>query len=231
MSKTKNNMKSSPQADQFDRCFLTGCDKVTEWQLPWFVENFKKWMPDEKLSLANFGVSDECMKWAKDSGWFHSIGEMERRHVPKGWFMKPGAMLGSPYKEICWIDTDCEVCGDVTEIFDLVEPNKIAMVVDEPWTKRQGEKQHNSGIVAFKGKPPILRDWAEQVMLQPERGDQETLHAMTNPILKMAHITDLPNKFQYLRLQFHDGDEVADKRVVHWTGDKGNEHIRMIMNV
>ena len=31
---------------------------------------------------------------------------------------------------------------------------------------------------------------------------------MTNPILKMAHITDLPNKFNYLRLQFHDGDEV-----------------------
>ena len=48
MSKTKNNMKSSPQEDQFDRCFLTGCDKVTEWQLPWFVENFKKWIPEVK---------------------------------------------------------------------------------------------------------------------------------------------------------------------------------------
>ena len=90
---------------------------------------------------------------------------------------------------------------------------------------------HDSGVVAFRGKPHILRSWAEQIMVQPERGDQETLHAMLNPITMMTYINELPNKYNFLRIQFDDGDQIDDKLIVHWTGRKGDEHIRMLMNV
>jgi len=238
MSKTKKNITSSTQIrpagpNEFDRGYITGCDKNTEWQLPWFVGNFKEHMPNAKLSLADFGMTDEMMEWAHGTGDFHSIGQMKRDNLPSGWFLKPGAMLGTPYKEVCWLDTDCEVCGDLDDMWQYVENNKIAMVVDRPWTKRNvyglEQDMHNSGVVAFRNKPHILRMWAEQIMLQPERGDQETLHKMLNPITMMAHITELPNKYNYLRIQFDDGDNVEDKRVVHWTGRKGDEHIRMMM--
>lgn len=239
MSETEKNITSSQLRkagpNEFDRGYITGCDKNTEWQLKWFVSNFKKYMPEAKLSLCNFGMSSEMLEWAGSSGVFHSMGDMNRENIPTGWFLKPGAMLGTPYKEVCWLDTDCEVCGSLDDMWDLVEDNKLNMVVDKPWTKRNvmglEQNMHNSGVVAFRGKPHILRSWAEQIMLQPERGDQETLHSMLNPITMLTYINELPNKYNYLRIQFDDGDHVDDKRVVHWTGRKGDEHIRMLMDV
>ena len=32
-----------------DRVFLTGCDHKTEWQLPWFLKNFKKQLNKTKI--------------------------------------------------------------------------------------------------------------------------------------------------------------------------------------
>lgn len=71
---------------KFDRAFLTGCDEKTEWMLPWFVEGFRKHNPDVKMSLADFGMTDEMMKWAIDSKEFHSIGQMQKE-MGQGWFL------------------------------------------------------------------------------------------------------------------------------------------------
>ena len=35
--------------------FVTGCDHNTEWQLPWFLENFERYN-DTKLIIADFGI-------------------------------------------------------------------------------------------------------------------------------------------------------------------------------
>ena len=35
--------------------FMTGCDHNTEWQLPWFIENFERYN-DTKLVIADFGM-------------------------------------------------------------------------------------------------------------------------------------------------------------------------------
>lgn len=212
----------------FDRAFLTGCDKATEWQLPWFTTGFKKHNPDAKLSLADFGMTDNMLEWATASKMFHSIGQMDTKSV-KGWFLKPGCMLGTPYKEVCWLDTDVEVRGDMTEIFRYIKSNKLLMAVDNPWTKRMGQKTHNSGVVAFMNKPQVLRAWAEACVTSQERGDQEQLHAMLDPLQKNVHIEDMPNKFNYLRIDFLDKRSVADIRAVHWTGQKGKDKIRELM--
>ena len=41
---------------------LTGCDSNTEWQLPWFIEKFKKYCrgTDCKLAIADFGMTTEA---------------------------------------------------------------------------------------------------------------------------------------------------------------------------
>ena len=222
-------MKLSNDPLTFDKCFFFFFYKITEWMLLWFATGFKKHNPDAKLSLADFGMTDTMLKWAADSKLFHSIGQMDTA-TAKGWFMKPGSMLGSPYKYTCWIDTDVEVLGDMTEIFKLVKSNKLLMAVDNPWTKRFGVKTHNSGVVAFMNKPQILNAWAEACVTSQERGDQETLHAMTDPLQKAVHIEDMPTKFNYLRIDFLDKNSVSDVRAIHWTGNKGKDKIRELMS-
>ena len=214
----------------FDRAFLTGCDNKTEWMLPWFIETFRKHNPDVKISLADFGMTDKMMEWAVDSKEFHSIGQMQR-DMGEGWFLKPGAMLATPYKEVCWIDTDFEVRGDMTEIFNYIEPQKLTMVEDKPWSKRTGQLWHNSGIVAFRDKPPILREWAQMCIERPVRGDQEVLHSMLDSLRKAIYITDAPQKFNFMRLMFLDGIKMPkDIRGIHWTGAKGKDKIKELMS-
>ena len=41
------------------KVFLTGCDNNTEWQLPWFVHNYRK-HNTIPLVLADFGMSKEA---------------------------------------------------------------------------------------------------------------------------------------------------------------------------
>ena len=90
-------------------------------------------------------------------------------------------------------------------------------------------KWHNSGIVAFTGKPTILQEWAQAIHNTNIRGDQEVLHTILDPLRTAVMITDLPNKFNYMRVQMIDGTKVPDVLVKHWTGYKGKEHIRSIM--
>ena len=210
------------------RAFMTGCDLNTEWMLPWFIENYKK-HNTTPLTVMDFGMTIKMKEWLQDH--VHSIGQMN--NVPPGmtgWYLKPFSMLSSPYHQTCWIDSDCEVLGNLDSIFDYVLPMKIAMVEDVPWSKRSGEKWHNSGIVAFEGKPPILREWHEAIgQNQQIRGDQEVLHALMDPLKQAVNIIDLPNKYNFMRVQMVDGVKCPDALVKHWTGFKGKDHIRSLI--
>lgn len=208
--------------------FITGCDWKTEWQLPWFLENFKKHNPSEDIVVFNFGskplqnYSDPIQMNDENTG---------------GWFKKPSAMLkaSTRAKNVCWLDTDCEVLQPLSKIFRLTEKNKLAMAEDRPWSKRRGEKWHNSGVVAFQGRPLILSQWSEKCMgmrepPNPLYGDQDILHHMLkDPIKRMASITDLPPEYNTLRLDYIDNIAPKDPRVIHHTGKMGKEKIRELM--
>ena len=150
----------------------------------------------------------------------------------KSWFKKPAAMESScgRAKKVCWLDTDCQVFGDISGIFDLTVPNKIGMVEDRPWTKRRGEygTWYNSGVVLFEDRPTILKAWKEMCITQGWHGDQETLYAMMggDEILKMSIIEPLPHKYNTLRLDYLDKIAVKNPLIVHHTGEKGNKVIR-----
>ena len=197
---------------KLSKLFITGCDSKTAWMLPWFEKNFYKHNPNAQLFVYDFDSFDP---------------------EQSGWFKKPAAMLDAAQKAkyVCWIDTDCEVRGNIENIFDYVETNKLAMVEDVPWSKRRGEKWHNSGIVAFESTPSILRKWKEHIKSHSDVGDQEVLHNIIREgMMRLIHITDLPRRFNTLRLDLQDGTAPSNIKVMHWTGAKGKAHIKEIMN-
>ncbi len=198
------------------KLFITGCDSSTRWMLPWFEANFKKHNPKAHLHVFNFD---------------NEFTENER------WFKKPAAMVAASYmaEYVCWIDTDIDVRCNIEDIFDYVEPNKLAMVEDQPWTTRRGEVWHNSGVVAFKNKPSILAEWSKSVgkvdqSANPMVGDQDVLHVLVKDDLKRRiYITDIPKQYNTLRLDVIDGTCPKNIKMMHWTGQKGNDEIRSLM--
>jgi hypothetical protein len=211
-----------------NRAFLTGSDEKTEWLLEWFLKNYRK-HNDTPIIFADFGVTKETRVWA--NAMFDGYFAIPKRKQ-HGWFMKPKAMLMVEAKEACWIDTDIHVLGDLSGVWNYVENNKLAMVEDKPWSKRTGQKWHNSGVVAFKHKPDILKNWVSACKEKPSRGDQETLHHLIGwpPLVKLMHVTDLPNIYNWLRVQIeNDNEDNPNKLAMHWTGEKGKNQIRRIM--
>ena len=154
-------------------------------------------------------------------------------HKSKAWFLKPESMLKASKlaKKVCWIDTDCHVLDNISGVFDHTEPNKLAMVEDKPWSERRGSKWHNSGVVAFEGSPPILKHWMDTIRMHPEEGDQEVLHMMMedDPLRRYTYIKDLPNEYNWLRIQIKDGIDNPKKKIMHWTGYVGKKHIEELI--
>ena len=210
----------------YDEAFVTGCDEKHEWMLEWFFKNYKKYMEDVPLIFANFGLTPEGLKLVREN--VHAVMNL-KTFEEKGWFKKPMSMIKSPSKKTVWIDLDCEIRDDIRDLFDILEPNKLNMVEDKPWTTRGQELWHNSGVVGFIDKPPILYHWAKAIRDDPVQGDQEVLHLMLNPITKIAHINDLPNEYNVLRLQTEVDGYGGAIRVMHWTGQKGKDKIKAML--
>jgi hypothetical protein len=194
--------------------------------LGWWFANYKD-HNNLPVVFADFGVSPEALKWVKTQA--KEVIDL-KSEKEKGWFKKPKAMLKCPAEKTLWVDIDCEVQGSLNAAFKLFEPNKLAMVQDHPWCKRRGELWHNSGVVGFIGKPQVLKDWAFRVEKNPQIGDQEVLHSMLSPILKISYIKDLPHRYNVLRIDIDDNNVPENPVIIHWTGSKGKDEIRRQLN-
>jgi hypothetical protein len=210
----------------YDKVFLTGCDKTTEWMLLWFLKNFHEHNKKIPIIIGDFGLN-YAMKYKLENEMGYQTIDMSAYQHLKGWFKKPQVMLECPSEQTVWIDTDCEVLGNIEGIFNLLVDDKLNMVQDLPWTARTQETWHNSGVVGFKGKPEILRAWAHKVTMYQDQGDQEVLHSMFNDdIHRLQYINSLPNIFNWLRVQLVDNHDNIFKKVMHWTGRKGKLKIQ-----
>lgn len=216
----------------FDRAFVTGCDQNTEWMLPWFLRNY--WEHNNTpLIFVNFGVSTGVLMWLHQHDAVSHIMSAEKV-LYTSWYQKPQALLNAPSKQKFWIDTDCEVLDDISDVFKYIKPEKICLSIDQPWTLRREGTWYNSGVFGVENNPKILKNWAtncrQKYREQHLHGDQDILHDMINtPMDALIYIEELPNEFNVLRLQILDGT-VGKKRIMHWTGVKGKDHIRRVMN-
>lgn len=204
--------------------FLTGCDSKTEWMLPWFLENYHK-HNKSKLVIADFGMTPKMLKKLDD---YEIVPFQNNGFI--SWSLKPFAMMKVKADRLVWLDTDCEILGSIDGIFNELMPGKLNMVEDKPWTSRRGETWHNSGVVGIVDKPMILKHWMDNCLQNLGVGDQEVLHAMlSDPLSRLVHIHDLPNKYNWLRIQLLDGQDSHKKLIMHWTGAKGKDEIKRKM--
>ena len=222
--------------------FLTGCDESKEWQLPWFISNFRKHSED-KLILADFGLSKEMRELCEQDDT--SVAPDYLMSVEsRGWFSKVEAISKTSARfgdsKVCWIDTDCEVKKDPSTIFQFVEENKLTVIVDHPWTKNgspwtdQGVSGpwYNTGVVAYQGRPSIISLWLKEIAIEGKhRGDQEALYSLLNQgdLNRVIYISEAPHRYNVLRL-----DQLQDRMpkspvIMHWTGEKGDNEIRRQM--
>lgn len=208
--------------------FITGCDANTSWMLPWFVANFRRHHPDADLVVYNFDGSD----MGPINAYIESVPGKN-----KGWYNKPAAIehaMQSAHR-IVWLDTDCEVRADLTPMFDLIEPGRLAMVEDRPWTTRYKETWYNTGVVGVRGMhyDAVIREWVQQCALSsqsPTSGDQQILHSILKQGMnRLRFVTELPRKYNVLRLDLLDGTADPNPAVMHWTGIQGKSQIRNMM--
>ena len=210
----------------YDKAFVTGCDENHEWMLEWFFKNYKKHMKDVPLVFANFGLTPDGLKKVREN--VHAVMNL-KPFDEEGWFKKPMSMIKCPSKKTIFIDLDCEIRDDISNLFNMLKPNMLNMVEDKPWTMRGQELWHNSGVVGFIDKPTILYDWAKAIRDNPVQGDQEVLHLLLNPITKIKYINDIPNEYNVLRLQVETDGYAGAIKVMHWTGQKGKNKIRSML--
>ena len=199
------------------KLFITGCNKTHSWMLPWFQDNFYKHNPDAELMVFDFDTLYTDLE---------------------GWFKKPAVMIHASTlaEKVCWLDTDCEVKGNLDGIFNYVEPNKLTMAIDQPWTTRRPNRGnwYNSGVVAFQGQPLILSEWHRHIVekLTNEVGDQEVLNWMLggDTLRELQYIAHMPRLYNTLRIDFIDNTAPKNHKIAHWTGRKGKDKIRELMN-
>ena len=210
-----------------NKSFLVGSDHHLEDLLPWWYLNVKKYNPDIHVTVADFGLTLSGQHWAET----HADKVLKyEKHSKLAWFYKPQAMIDCPYEYTCWLDIDCEVLKPVDEIFNFPTKEKMALTQDVV----RGNPDHDAGIFwwatgvnVVKGKPKILRDWAYHTTHSDLRGDQEVLHQMIKTNLEYNNmIIRMPLEYQWLRISLANGYDSPDKKIIHWTGPVGKQHIR-----
>tara|TARA_R110002020_G_scaffold411538_2_gene621174 strand:- start:858 stop:1517 length:660 start_codon:yes stop_codon:yes gene_type:complete len=213
-----------------NKTFLTGADYNLQDLIPWWVGCVRKHNPDIHITIADFGLTDSAKDWLKENV-DHVI--TYERHPTLAWFLKPQSMLDCPYEYTCWLDLDCEMVAPVPEIFDFPTEDKMALTEDVirmgHYGAQPGQGVHwwAVGVNVVKGKPQILKDWARNTIATDLRGDQEVLHRMTQVNLEYNNqIIKMPLEYQWLRLSLNQGYDSPDKKIIHWTGPVGKEHIR-----
>ena len=83
-----------------------------------------------------------------------------------------------------------------------------------------------TGVIVVNDRPNLLYEWNNRLNKGDDiRGDQEALEDM---IAQNTHpqIIELPQEYQWLRISLNQGKDSADKKVIHWTGPVGRNHIR-----
>jgi len=185
------------------------------------MDQIRRRIPGVNITVCDFGMSDKWSRWAEH------VSDEFIKYPAKGndsWFYKPLALLDSTFEYKMWIDIDCEVVGDISNIFDFIQPNKIAAAPDKyhSWGCK-----FQTGVFGAHMYPVILQEWADQCMKQTNRGDQEILWDLVKD--RQDFIAEIPEIYNWLRIALAKGNDNPDKRIIHWTGPYGKQTIEQLI--
>ena len=207
-----------------NKTFIVGADKNYQSYLPWWFSNVKKHDNLTHITVADFGVTKEARAWIDK--YADHVLDYQQNHKT-AWFHKPQTLIDAPYEYKCWIDIDCEVLTDISEIFDFADGTNIA-VTEDPCRRKEvaNEKWLATGVNVVKDTPEILKLWAKKCYKTNLRGDQEVLHDILKDDEWRKHIKVMPLEYQWLRLLLARNIDSPDKKIIHWTGPAGKTIIR-----
>ena len=200
---------------------LTGVDSNHEEFIEWWLNNALKHNKNENIGVWDFGMTPMTRSIIEHNHPDIWLSIPLEKHKTSGWFYKLHAVIEAPEKRVAWLDVDCEILTDISDVFDLVKPNTIGLTRD--WVRGEWWA---TGVIVVNDRPDLLYEWNNRLNKGDDiRGDQEALLDMID---KNTHpqITELPQEYQWLRISLNQGKDSADKKVIHWTGPKGRDHIR-----
>ena len=217
-----------------NKTIITGVDNNLVDLLPWWVNNVRKHHGKKvDITIADFGVTPAWNKWMKQNA--DRVLEYPQ-HKKCAWFYKPHTLIQAPYEYKRWVDIDCEVIADISDIFDYVDGTNIGLTDDPCRTREPGDsntKWFATGVVAVKDIPRILKIWNRWCLPRQNgikkhvgRGDQEILHKLLSTGNLHESVVELPMIYQWLRIQLAKGQDNPNKKIIHWTGPYGKSYIR-----
>jgi hypothetical protein len=217
---------------------LIGSDDKTEWLLPWWWKYYSKYN-DFPVAIADFGLSPKMLKWCQKRFQVISLkcpqDFVQQRNslstkravqwqeeykgdvweARQAWFKKPLACLQTPFDLTVWLDVDCEVCGPLKPLFDILKEGVELAII------REESQEYNSGVLLFPKKASFLKKWAELCLKENDKymGDQ---NALTELILAgEVRYTELDHKYNWrMSKGYYDAVVVA-----HWCA-WGKEYIK-----
>jgi hypothetical protein len=114
------------------------------------AKSVKKFLPNIKIVL----FTDSSFS---DHDIFDEVIKLEELH-PKVHINKLICMMKSPFQETIFLDTDTFICGDISELFDLLNNFDIAMTHDRGYCDDFPEntgipdafREFNQGVIVYK---------------------------------------------------------------------------------
>lgn len=202
-----------------NHCFVTGVDSNQQWMLPWWLENIRAHHSEEDIVICDFGMNNGWSEWAqKHCDSFIKFPVREEC----AWFYKPLALAKADYEKKCWIDLDCEVMENISDIFDYTMTDKIACANDpyHSWGCRW-----QTGVFAVENNSKLLEVWVHKCINLMNRGDQEVLWDIVKD--NDNYISQIPDEYNWLRRDVELKRKwTTPPKVIHWTGDVGKEIIK-----
>jgi len=161
------------------------------WMLEWWLANLRKHNPDLPVAFADFGLPQTARDWCDAHG---SRFEVRAPESVNGWFRKPFAMLGGPFRKVMWLDLDTEIRGPLLPMFercrdglvgacrtDVMTPEGYAEQRDRGWNVMVTDPHYDGGIIIAEHGNPIIEEWALNSIPPWEftyRGDHEILNVV-----------------------------------------------------
>ena len=206
---------------------VTGIDNNREDIIEWWIDNALKYNKTEKIGVWDLGMSSACRKKLKrkyEQVWFSEIVVSSQI----GWYYKVHCVKESPEQSVVWVDSDCQILTDISDIFHLVPSGQIGLTKD--WAR---SNWWQTGVIAVNDRPSLLDTWHKRLWTPNEygeliRGDQEALNTLVGTG-EHNQIVELPQEYQWLRMSLNKGIKSDNMKVIHWTGPAGKRFIKDVL--
>ena len=197
---------------------ITGVDHSHEDLLEWWLKNVYK----HHNYNVEVGMSPALRGRLEDNypaTFSRPFNGTKARKI--GWFYKVQAVMDCPSKSVCWLDVDCEILTDISDVYNLVPPGMIGLTRD--WVRGNWWA---TGVIVVNDRPSLLEHWDRRLNADDGiRGDQEALYELVGN-KEHEQIQELPQDYQWLRISLNKGKDSPTKKVIHWTGPRGKQFIR-----